>query len=77
MIGLDKIPDKGPALIIYYHGALPIDVYYLVAKAKLYKNRHIMAVGDRFLFKIPGDNISHMQSISFNRTMKSTFQVQR
>uniref|UniRef100_A0A8C6URD2 Transmembrane protein 68 n=2 Tax=Neogobius melanostomus TaxID=47308 RepID=A0A8C6URD2_9GOBI len=29
--GLEKIPDKGPALIVYYHGAIPIDYYYFLA----------------------------------------------
>ena len=54
IIGFDKIPESGPALLIYYHGAIPADVYYLVAKTLLHKNRQIRAVGDRFLFKIPG-----------------------
>ncbi len=30
--GLDNIPDEGPAMVIYYHGALPVDYYYLVVK---------------------------------------------
>uniref|UniRef100_A0A3Q3NML9 Transmembrane protein 68 n=1 Tax=Labrus bergylta TaxID=56723 RepID=A0A3Q3NML9_9LABR len=29
--GMEKIPDKGPALIVYYHGAIPIDYYYFLA----------------------------------------------
>lgn len=52
--GLDNIPDNGPALLVYYHGAIPIDYYYLSAKCLLYKKRLIYSVGDRFLFKIPG-----------------------
>lgn len=52
--GLDKIPDKGAALIVYYHGTLPIDFYYLAARCLLEKKRHIRAVGDNFLFHIPG-----------------------
>ena len=32
--GLENIPDEGPAMIIYYHGALPVDYYYLVAKVR-------------------------------------------
>ena len=55
VIGLDKIPADGPALLIYYHGALPVDVYYLVAKLLLLKDRQVRAVGDRFLFRIPGN----------------------
>lgn len=55
VIGLDKIPSEGPALLIYYHGALPVDMYYLVSKLLLLKSRQTRAVGDRFLFKIPGN----------------------
>ncbi|PVD23341.1 hypothetical protein C0Q70_16609 [Pomacea canaliculata] len=52
--GLDHIPNIGPAMIIYYHGVLPVDMYYVIAKCILVKGRMIHAVGDRFLFKIPG-----------------------
>ena len=52
--GLDRIPDSGPALIIYYHGAVPLDIYYLIAKIYLKKRRLIYPIGDRFLFYIPG-----------------------
>ncbi|XP_032808508.2 DGAT1/2-independent enzyme synthesizing storage lipids-like isoform X2 [Petromyzon marinus] len=52
--GMDKIPDEGPALIIYYHGAIPIDYYYLVSRLILQKGRTCHSVADHFLFKIPG-----------------------
>ena len=41
-------------MIVYYHGALPVDFYYLMSRVILKKKRLIRAVGDRFLFKIPG-----------------------
>jgi 1-acyl-sn-glycerol-3-phosphate acyltransferase len=52
--GMENIPDDTPALIVYYHGAIPIDLYYFISKCILFKNRLIHTVGDRFLFKIPG-----------------------
>lgn len=52
--GMQNIPDSGAALIIYYHGAIPLDYYYLMAKVVLEKNRTIRTVADRFLFSIPG-----------------------
>ncbi|CAF3382599.1 unnamed protein product [Rotaria socialis] len=52
--GLENIPTEGPALIIFYHAALPIDFYYLFAKIWLYRNRRIRVVADKFVFKIPG-----------------------
>uniref|UniRef100_A0A1Y9HFC3 Phospholipid/glycerol acyltransferase domain-containing protein n=1 Tax=Anopheles funestus TaxID=62324 RepID=A0A1Y9HFC3_ANOFN len=54
VIGLENLPETGPALLIYYHGALPIDMYYLTADTMLKRNRLIHTVGDRFLDHIPG-----------------------
>lgn len=52
--GIHRIPDNTPALFVIYHGAIPIDLYYLLARVYLLKNRLIHTVADRFLFKIPG-----------------------
>ncbi|XP_011177214.1 transmembrane protein 68 [Zeugodacus cucurbitae] len=54
VIGMENIPETGPALIVFYHGAIPIDMYYLNSRIILQKNRLIYSVGDRFLFKLPG-----------------------
>ncbi|KAI0221979.1 Transmembrane protein 68 [Lamellibrachia satsuma] len=54
VVGFEKIPVSGPALLIYYHGTIPIDLYYVIAKMIVHKDRQLRAVGDRFLFKIPG-----------------------
>ncbi|KAG8187318.1 hypothetical protein JTE90_011688 [Oedothorax gibbosus] len=51
--GLENIPKEGPALIVFYHGAMPVDWYYLLANTILHRKRTISAVGDRFLFKVP------------------------
>ncbi|XP_050030671.1 DGAT1/2-independent enzyme synthesizing storage lipids [Dermacentor andersoni] len=55
--GIENIPDTGGALLVYYHGALPLDYYYLVASCLLHKRRLIRGVGDRFLFMVPGFKI--------------------
>jgi hypothetical protein len=52
--GMENIPDDTPALIVLYHGAIPIDLYYFISKTLLLKNRLVHTVADRFLFKIPG-----------------------
>ncbi|XP_044727361.1 transmembrane protein 68 isoform X2 [Chrysoperla carnea] len=52
--GLEYIPKDSAALIIYYHGAIPVDLYYFIAKVFLFRNRLIHTVADRFLFNIPG-----------------------
>jgi len=52
--GWENIPDEGPALLVYYHGAVPIDYYQLVGNCILKKRRVIHSVVDKFLFKIPG-----------------------
>ena len=57
VVGLENVPDEGPALLIYYHGAFPIDIYYLAANLYLEKKRTLKNVMDRFAFKIPGEKI--------------------
>ena len=52
----ERIPDRGGALLVLYHGALPLDFYYLWAKVQLGKRRAMYMVADRFLWKIPGEN---------------------
>lgn len=52
--GMEHLPVNGPALIVYYHGAIPVDIYYLIARVVLERERLIYTVADRFLFKIPG-----------------------
>ncbi|XP_029479549.1 DGAT1/2-independent enzyme synthesizing storage lipids-like isoform X2 [Oncorhynchus nerka] len=52
--GMEKIPDEGAALIVYYHGAIPIDYYYFLAKVLIQKGRIVHSVADHFLFKVPG-----------------------
>ncbi|KAK0149295.1 Transmembrane protein 68 [Merluccius polli] len=52
--GMEKIPDEGAALIVYYHGAIPIDYYYFLANVILQKGRTCHSVADHFVFKIPG-----------------------
>ncbi|XP_054728160.1 transmembrane protein 68 isoform X1 [Anastrepha obliqua] len=54
VIGMENIPETEPALIVYYHGAIPIDMYYLNSRIILQKDRLIYSIGDRFLFKLPG-----------------------
>ncbi|XP_026526229.1 transmembrane protein 68-like isoform X4 [Notechis scutatus] len=51
--GLEKLPN-GPALIIFYHGATPIDFFYLVATILIKKKRILHIVADHFVFSIPG-----------------------
>ncbi|KAL5276766.1 TMEM68.2 family protein [Megaselia abdita] len=54
VVGMENLPKTGPALIIFYHGAIPIDMYYFCARVILQKDRLIYTVADRFLFKVPG-----------------------
>lgn len=54
IVGLERLPESGAAMLIYYHGALPIDFYYVMAKCLLDRRRQLHAVGDNFLFSIPG-----------------------
>jgi len=41
IIGSELLPATGPALLLFYHGALPVDYYFLVADTLLSKGRII------------------------------------
>ncbi|XP_078679295.1 DGAT1/2-independent enzyme synthesizing storage lipids-like isoform X1 [Branchiostoma floridae x Branchiostoma belcheri] len=52
--GLEKLPKHGPGMLVYYHGTVPLDFYYVLAKINLVQNRPLWAVADHFMFNIPG-----------------------
>ncbi|XP_066590987.1 DGAT1/2-independent enzyme synthesizing storage lipids [Prorops nasuta] len=57
VVGLENIPKDQAALFIYYHGAIPIDLYYFISKVFLFNSKLIHTVADRFLFNAPGWSI--------------------
>ncbi|CAK9301711.1 unnamed protein product [Gordionus sp. m RMFG-2023] len=52
--GLENIPKNKPAILILYHGTVPVDFYYFVTLMSVDPDRRISVIGDKFLFKIPG-----------------------
>ena len=54
MEGFENIPSSGAALIIYYHGVLPVDFYYVTAALELERSQQVHIVGDKFLWHVPG-----------------------
>lgn len=52
--GLENVPSEGAALLVYYHGACPVDIYFAISDIYIFRNRILRAVVDRFMFKIPG-----------------------
>lgn len=57
VVGLENIPENEPVLFVYYHAAIPIDLYYFISKIFLNNVKLIHTVADRFLFKFPGWSI--------------------
>ena len=55
--GLENIPPDGGCVLLYYHGALPVDYYYLVVTILLMKETMVSSVVDNFLFSVPGFKI--------------------
>ncbi|XP_063673931.1 DGAT1/2-independent enzyme synthesizing storage lipids-like [Bolinopsis microptera] len=51
--GLQHLPKKGGALLVGYHGALPLDAYYFLAHCIL-ERRKLKLVVDKFLYNAPG-----------------------
>ena len=50
---MENIPDTGGALIIYYHGVVPVDYYGLIGEIWLSKGRVVSSVVDRSLMQVP------------------------
>ncbi|CAO1425489.1 unnamed protein product [Diamesa hyperborea] len=74
--GLEHMPKEGEAaIIVYYHGSIPIDMYYFVARIYLTYNRLIYTIGDRFLFKLPGWGIISQAMKVSPGTVKSCVEI--
>ena len=52
--GLENIPAKGPALLVWYHGPIPVDYFGLIAEVFKRDGRVINSVVDRCLYCMPG-----------------------
>lgn len=52
--GFEKIPERGGAVIVYYHAAIPIDYIYLASKLMLKRKRLIRSIVDKYVIWIPG-----------------------
>ncbi|NXP22886.1 TMM68 protein, partial [Scytalopus superciliaris] len=51
--GVENIPE-GPGLVVFYHGATPVDCIYFMARLLMTTKRHCCVVADNFVFRIPG-----------------------
>ncbi|XP_025029932.1 transmembrane protein 68-like [Python bivittatus] len=51
--GTENIPD-GPGLIIYYHGAVPMDYVYFLSRLFIEKRKCCYSIADDYLFTFPG-----------------------
>lgn len=54
IVGFENIPVKKRALVVYYHGVIPVDYYYLSSRYFLKNKRAIWTIAADFLFKSPG-----------------------
>lgn len=51
----DNTQNNIPTMIVYYHGAIPLDLYYFIMYHALdHSARSIYPCVDRFMFKVPG-----------------------
>ena len=50
---MENIPEEDGALIIYYHGPVPVDYFGLIAELWLQKGRVVHSVVDRSLAQMP------------------------
>ncbi len=53
VVGLDNIPSEGGALLVYYHGAIPMDYIFLSCELLLRRGRHPRSVADKVMVRMP------------------------
>uniref|UniRef100_A0A8D0KRK3 Phospholipid/glycerol acyltransferase domain-containing protein n=1 Tax=Strix occidentalis caurina TaxID=311401 RepID=A0A8D0KRK3_STROC len=51
--GVENLPE-GPGILVYYHGAIPVDYLYFLSRLFLWKKRLCLSVADHFVFRLPG-----------------------
>ncbi|OTF83839.1 transmembrane protein 68-like protein, partial [Euroglyphus maynei] len=54
IIGIDNLPANGPALLVFYHGTWPCDIYFLIAELYLCKKRIMFTIVERIIYLLPG-----------------------
>lgn len=54
MVGLDRIPKDGPAILVLYHPPSPVDAFFIISTIFLHKKRKVIAIVERMNFKFPG-----------------------
>ncbi|RMC15389.1 hypothetical protein DUI87_07580 [Hirundo rustica rustica] len=54
--GVENIPE-GPGLVVFYHGATPVDYIYFSARLHIMTKRRCRVVADHFVFRLPGFRI--------------------
>ena len=52
--GLDNIPSRSAAILVWYHGVVPVDYIALVSRLYLRDGRMVHSVVDKFLPSLPG-----------------------
>jgi len=51
--GFENIPSRGGALVVWFHGVIPVDYFGLIAEIQLKHGRMMRSIVDRCLTKIP------------------------
>lgn len=54
VVGMENIPVDKPALVVYYHGVIPVDYYYLNSRLLIHRKKLMWTIAADFLFKTPG-----------------------
>ncbi|NWV84573.1 TMM68 protein, partial [Dasyornis broadbenti] len=54
--GVKNLP-RGPGLVVFYHGATPVDYIYFMARLHVMQRRHCSVVADHFVSRLPGFKI--------------------
>ncbi len=54
IVGADRIPRDRPSLVVLYHGFVPLDAWFFLARMHLEHGHFVRSLTDRFLMATPG-----------------------
>lgn len=67
--GIEHIPPRGGAMVVWYHGPMPCDYFALIAEVQFVYGRQLMSIMDRCLKNLPFSDFftKHMGCICEDR----------
>ncbi|KAL7984300.1 hypothetical protein Chor_002870 [Crotalus horridus] len=72
--GLENLP-KEPAILVYYHGPIPMDHYFLIHRIFRLTGKPFYSVMDHTVFRLPGLNMCRLFNYAVHPTREKSVNI--